>query len=532
MFEILGFSGYQLLIAIFTTLPLIYWYLTKNYNHWKKFGINGPKPVLLLGNLMDRILYPMAKIDVDYVNKYGTIYGLYNGTDPVLHVAEPEVIKQILVKDFNRFTDRRHLKTEHPIINKNLFNSEGDDWKRLRTITSPTFTSGKMKQMYHLVRKCLQEYLDVLDELAESEQPVDFKAMHQNLTMDVIASCAFATKTNAQKDPNNPFVVNGRAVFDFKAIKMIPAFLFPKFLNRLLGIRTNLNEKPNDYIFSLGRHMLDRRQKGERNNDFLQLLMNANADNNNNHNNNNKDVDKDVGESHHVNEGEDEIAAEKRMLNSTVIQNKSLTEDEIIAQSWLFLLAGFETTATAMGYISYELAFNKEIQEKLYNEVSAIVDSDGEFKYEELQTLPYLDAVISESLRMYPPLTRLERIASEPMKLGDTGIKLDKHQMIEIPVYAIHRSERYHKNADRFTPERFLPENRKKLIPYSYLPFGTGPRNCIGMRFALMEIKLAIAHMVMRYRFKTCQQTERPIQYMNVTPLLTAKSITLSIEKR
>jgi len=223
--------------------------------------------------------------------------------------------------------------------------------------------------------------------------------------------------------------------------------------------------------------------------------------------------------------------AEKSVLNSN-IGAKSLTDDEIIAQSWLFLIAGFETTATTLGYISYLLALNPSAQEKLYDEVMSAVDSDGEISYEDLQRLPYLDACLSETLRLFPPLVRLERIASEDMKLGTKGVTLKKDQMVEIPVYPIHRSEKYYENPDEFKPERFLPENRHKLIPYTYFPFGTGPRNGLGMRFALMEVKLAISHIVMRYRFKRCPKTEVPIEYFNLTQMLTAKSITLGIEKR
>ncbi|CAG2173908.1 unnamed protein product, partial [Oppiella nova] len=491
-------------------------------------GVSGPKPLPLFGTFLERCLNPMPHLDQSYVRKYGNIFGIFNGTDPVLLIADPELIKQVLVKDFHRFTNRRELQTEHPFINKNLFNTTDDTWKRLRTIMSSTFTSGKMRKMYPLVRQCLQEYLDHLDGVTrDGGADIDAKAMHQNFTMDVIASCAFATKTNSQYDPNNPFVVNGRNVFVFRAIKLIPAFIFPKRINKLLGIRTHLGEEPNNWICDLASHMLEKRRNGFKNNDFLQLLIDAKAGDQNN----NKDANADNLEAHHVNQGEEEMLAEKSVLNGN-IGAKSLTDDEIIAQSWLFLIAGFETTATTLGYISYLLALNPSAQEKLYDEVMGAVDSDGEISYEDLQRLPYLDACLSETLRLFPPLVRLERIASEDMKLGTKGVTLKKDQMIEIPVYPIHRSEKYYENPDEFKPERFLPENRHKLIPYTYFPFGTGPRNCLGMRFALMEVKLAISHIVMRYRFKRCPKTEVPIEYFNLTPMLTAKSITLGIEKR
>ncbi|CAG2162360.1 unnamed protein product [Oppiella nova] len=525
MIGLFGFSLFNLAVGFLTSLPLIYWFLTKNNNYWKKLGVKGPKPIPIFGNFLERCQNPVPLLDVEYVKKYGNIFGIFNGRDPTLMVAEPELLKQILVKEFHKFSNRRELRTEHPIINKNLFNSMGEDWKRMRTIMSPTFSSGKLRKMYHLVEQCLEEYLGHLDVMARDGKYINAKLLHQNFTFDVIAKCAFATKTNSQKDPNNKLVAAGRKVFIFSAIKMIPAFIFPKFLNKMLNIRTNLVEAPNEFIFDLTRHMLKKRRDGEKSNDFLQLLIDANAadNNNNNNNNNNKDLSADKIDSHHFIEGEDEIEAAKQTFN-TNFANKTLTEDEIIAQSWLFLLAGFETTATTLGHLSYELGLNPDVQEKLHNEVINAFDLDGKINYETLQSLPYLDAVISETLRMYPALARLEREAGEDVKLGDTGITVFKGQLIEIPVYAIHRSERYYKNADTFTPERFMPENRKDLVPYAYMPFGTGPRNCIGMRFALMEIKLCIAHIVKRFRFTKCADTEMPIKFMNLTPLMTAES--------
>ena len=210
---------------------------------------------------------------------------------------------------------------------------------------------------------------------------------------------------------------------------------------------------------------------------------------------------------------------------------KMLTTDEILGQAWVFLIAGYETTATTLGFMSHNLAVNPDCQERLYDELITALGPDGEIGYDELQQLPYLDACICETLRLFPPIPRVEREANSNFKLGDTGIQFHKGLMVEIPVYVIHHSEEYYQNAEQFDPERFMPENRHKIIPYTFLPFGTGPRNCIGMRFALMEIKLAMAHIITRYRFKTTDQTKQ-LKFMPVTPLLSASNLSLTLEKR
>lgn len=223
---------------------------------------------------------------------------------------------------------------------------------------------------------------------------------------------------------------------------------------------------------------------------------------------------------------------EKKILSAN-ISSKSLTEEEIMAQGWVFFIAGYETTATTLTFCSYELALHPEVQDRLYEEVQSAVDSDGEISYETLSKLPFLDAVLSETLRMYPPVIRLERRAIiGNYKLGDTGLVLKKDQEVEIPVYAIHHSEQFYENPDKFIPERFLPENRAKIQPYTYLPFGAGPRNCIGMRFALMEAKLGIAQIVRRFRFFRTPETAVPLEFRPFFRLTSPKEVLVGIEKR
>jgi len=122
--------------------------------------------------------------------------------------------------------------------------------------------------------------------------------MHGNFTMDVIASCAFATKTNAQKDPNDQFIVNGKKIFNFKASKVIPALIFPKFLNNLLNIKSAIDESANQFFFNLTRHILKtRRNNKTKHDDLIQLLMNAEQT---------KEIirdENDINEAHHINEG-------------------------------------------------------------------------------------------------------------------------------------------------------------------------------------------------------------------------------------
>jgi cytochrome P450 family 9 len=185
-----------------------------------------------------------------------------------------------------------------------------------------------------------------------------------------------------------------------------------------------------------------------------------------------------------------------------------------------------------LSFCTYELTLHPEVQEKLYEELKCVADERGDTDYDVLCKLPYLDAVLAETLRKYPPATRLERRCSaENYILADTGIQLFKGQFVEIAVHAIHNCEQFFPNPDKFDPDRFLPENRHKIKAYTYLPFGAGPRNCIGMRFALLEAKLSLSKLVLKYTFHRSQNTDVPLKW-KVSAILTAERIIAKIKKR
>jgi cytochrome P450 family 3 subfamily A len=127
---------------------------------------------------------------------------------------------------------------------------------------------------------------------------------------------------------------------------------------------------------------------------------------------------------------------------------------------------------------------------------------------------------------------RLVREAMEDIDLENSNVKIPKGVMVEIPVYAIHHDPEFYENPFIFNPDRFMPENRSKIIPYTYLPFGAGPRNCIGMRFALLEAKLALAKITRKFRFFRTQKKDVPLKYSRGSRLLQAKSLIVGIERR
>ena len=445
---------------------------------------------------------------------------------PALTVADPELIKQIMVKDFNLFRNRRGTTSQHKVFSKIMFSARDDDWKRIRAIASPAFTSGKLKKMYSLINKCLTDFIEHIDEVATKNKEVEVKRLYGLYTMDVIARCAFASNTNTYKDPNNTFTTRANDIFMVPLWKMIVLMGLPSFLSRITKIRQFITGNTSSMFFIdfAAKIIKERKDNKQKHNDFLQLLMDVERSDSNV-----REASED-NEAHHVNEGDEEVNAERQAFSNVL--EKKLTEDEILAQCFLFFIAGFETTATTLSYCTYELALHPEVQQKLYEETKAAFNEKGEIDYDLLSRLPYLDAVVSETLRNYPPLLRLEREAMEDVVLGDTGIKIEKGVVAEIPVYAIHHDPNFYPEPFSFRPDRFLPENRENVKPYTYIPFGAGPRNCIGMRFALLEAKLALAKIVQKFEFSRVANTDVPVIFNKGRGLLQARRLIVGIEKR
>lgn len=146
-----------------------------------------------------------------------------------------------------------------------------------------------------------------------------------------------------------------------------------------------------------------------------------------------------------------------------------------------------------------------------------------------MNKMPYLDAVVHETLRKYPPLKRLERqlTGADEYQIGGATIK--KGMMVNISTLAIQHNPLFYPQPEVFNPDRFLPENKDLLVPYTYLPFGQGPRNCVGMRFAYQEIKLCIAKIIGEFNFTTTPQTPAKLEFKHFKPTLNAKPFELKV---
>jgi cytochrome P450 family 9 len=196
-----------------------------------------------------------------------------------------------------------------------------------------------------------------------------------------------------------------------------------------------------------------------------------------------------------------------------------LTIEDMVAQAFIFFFGGFDSTSTLMCFAAHEIAVNRDVQEKLQNEIDQILEeTNGQVSYEAVNSMEYLDAVINEALRMYPVGVALDRLCVEDFELpptlpGSKPFTIKKGQSIWIPVYGLHHDPKYFEEPEKFDPERFLGERKNQTLHCgAYLPFGLGPRMCIGNRFALLETKILLFHLLARCDLKPSEKTKIPLK--------------------
>jgi cytochrome P450 family 6 len=271
---------------------------------------------------------------------------------------------------------------------------------------------------------------------------------------------------------------NGRKAFDFKPIDFMRLFFcgsFPK-LGRMLKMGF-LPDEPCRFFLKTFLQTLEYREKNKiQRNDLVSMLLGL---------------------------------------------RDSFTPEELAAESFLVYIGGFESSSTLMTFTMYELALNSEIQDRLRSEIlSGLEENDGRLTYDMLFGFKYLDMVINESLRKYPPIPSQARKCTKEYEIPGTKLVIPKGTVLEIPTFSIHRDPEHWPEPDKFEPERFTPEEVKARNPLAFMPFGEGPRNCIGMRFAQMQSKLAIVKIIQNYELSPSDKTTNPISFVPNAPFL------------
>lgn len=442
-------------------------------------------------------------------------------------INDPDLVQIICNKEFTKFPDRRPFILGDKIFDTMLFSTSGEQWKRLRAVMSPTFSAGKLRKIKYIIDKTVTSMINNFENKLKNDNNVNIKELVGAFTMDTIIQMAYGVEIDSLNDPNNLILKNARKIFSrdssFSEILFFSLATISPTLVKYSGFKWQKEsisyfEKCSIDIIKKKREELKNKTSEHRASNFIELILEC--------------------EDEQINKIEKDVSTK---------DFKHISNDEILAQCIVFFTVGYDTTATTIANICYMLASNPEKQEKLYDDIKETLkqlskESNNNEKdafqlitFDTLNRFQYLTAFINETMRFMTLATATERLALEDVHIKTEDQKFDFHikkgDIIRIPIINLHHDPNNFSEPDQFLPERFL-NSELKFNKSAFMPFGSGPRNCLAKSLALLEAKMAIVHLVRLYQFKLDDTSKNPIDFYIQFDLLITKDFKLKIEKR
>lgn len=460
--------------------------------------------------------YTLIEIDEILIAQfYSRIIGFYDILQPTYLLCDADVIKKIAVKDFDHFMDHTASPRSgqdddrDSLFQNSLFALRGQKWKDMRVTLSPAFTGSKMRLMFELVRNCGESMAAFVkaEAVAGKKLEYEMRDIFSRYANDVIATVAFGIEVDSLRNPENDFYTRCKKMINFQKLSVVFKILLLRSVPSLAHkLKLNIADAEAAEFFKamITDNMRQREVHNIVRDDMIHMLMEVRKG----------ALKHQTGDEQTKDAG---FATAEESVIKDITRSRLWSENELLAQCFLFFLAGFDTISSCLTFATYELAINPEIQQRLYEEVQR---TEQELKglplsYEVLQKMEYMDMVVSEALRLRPPVSISKRICNKDY-LYDSGdgtwFMIEKGRVLWIPMISVLRDPKYFPNPDKFDPERFSKDNRANIHTGAYLPFGIGPRNCIGSRLALMEVKSILYFLLKDFSFEPTEKTQIPLQ--------------------
>jgi len=436
----------------------------------------GPKGTFLMGNLKDFVTKRLDFL-TETAREFGDISRFRFGPRRIYLINHPDLIEQVLVTDSKHYIKHFGARIYKPILGNGLVTSEGDFWLRQRRLSQPAF-------LKHRIASYATAMTDFTETMLDTWQPGSYTDIHSQMS-GVTSAIALKTLFDLVNDTDrSTFTTSLREVFDLLSLRFRRPIPIPDWIptpnNRRLKRRLAELAAVVDGFIQVGKA---RKEPG---NDLLSMLLAA------------KDED------------------------GTRMSDAQL-HDEIMT----LYLAGHETTALTLSWTWYLLAQNPQVEDLLATEWKVVLHGRTPTA-DDIPKLPYTEAVITEAMRMLPPVYLIGREATKNLELG--GYRVPKGTTVFMSQWVTHRDPRWFEKPDEFKPERWTGGLMKRLPKYAYYPFGGGPRVCIGNYFALMEAALILATVGQRWKFTI--DHERIVDYWPSITLLPRDGIWATLQPR
>ncbi|XP_054167395.1 cytochrome P450 3A13-like [Oppia nitens] len=512
----------MILIATIIVLAIVLNFINRYTNlfaddrlkFWIKHNITGPKPIAFYGNLFPTFYRPFNQLSIEWYKKYGTIFGIYRFYGPELVISDPIHIRQVLVTESTDVRFKPNRLDDRNAENVYNINPRRDEWHEMRRSLTPMFTTRQLKRWTtSALKPCVDRFSRHLtDKSLYNGNKIALSDCVKDLILDIILVAVFGV------DDTDMAVDGHRRAEIVRHINCLTHMSWLMFvvsnalpppivnlwtrLTKWLGVQN----EPHDEVFAAFiRNIIKKRRN---------RISNANTANASPANRSDRFIDILI-EFSAQSEQHDKSSGTYR---ANLKQNTDTIDDQIVDLCLVLLFAGYHTVSTKLTLIIYELALNPQIQDNLRDEINEhFVNTNGtdeveNINYETVKKLPFLDACVCEGLRKYPAFL-LQREVMDDIVLEGTDTLVPRGTVVNVPTYALHYDSKYFDDPEVYRPDRFIGTNRDTIQPYTYLPFGDGPRNCIGKRLALLELKVILAETIRRFRFYRLPETPVPVKF-------------------
>lgn len=492
---LLGFIVVQLMVLFHQTRR-------RQVRLFEKLGIPGPKPHWLLGNLLELQNTTLSKRLSELSKKFGSIWGFFEGPNPILILSTPKAVHSFYVKQSSSFQARKLLPIKiegqkdtngKPNESKNIFQSHGPVWQSIRHATEPAFTNHRLTA----IELTIERHLNNLMSKVPKDEVIDFYPLLLHFGLHLNCDVFFGIALNEEKvdfpkaqvamtESSHPIQ---KAMLDFfKDMERLAqakglwalAILFPELHCLLRPFCARLiNSRGTAFLTAQVQMIIRERMtscEAVRRHDLLENLINC----------------------------------------TNMRNNHTFNGCDIAEQVQVFLYAGYETTATALAYVVYCLAKHTEIQEHLRDELRAL---EGPITGRKLKEVRLLEGVIKESLRLYPVVSSiaLARRCTATEAVTVEGATIPPGMFVAPDVHAIHRNPQYWGPTD---PNVFDPQRPQLFEKNSdaWLAFGVGPRRCMGQKFAMVTVRQTVYNLLLRFRLETACEDLELMEGFNILP--------------
>lgn len=509
-FNYLNFNQSTLaLVAIGTSLFCLYYDFTFNRIK-RKTKLSGPTPWPVFGNLFSYLVRPRKDVEREWASKYGKLYIVFIGSEPRLIVAHHEVAQIVSVTNYKNFINHRANFPEMIVPQKInwLFYLQGSRWKEVRQYVQPSFSVTVVKNISPQMARCADELILRLKSgtWKEANNSIfGIRLAFAQYAYDVVTRCFYSFRLpnneiklddNSEQKKSNTLqgVVNN--ILNLQAIGFFTQYIFliaPYWFHKLVGVTQTHND-----LFSYvsnGVKTVYNNRKGHVG-DYLQKLHDANVELTN------KNIE-DIKNNQTTKQNEQQIV--------------SLRNEEMMTLLVFTQMIGMETVGNLMSHTAYSLAHHQSIQDKLYSELISVFKDknsiNNEDIYNQVMDCKYLNAVINETLRTMSPIVSVDRETEDDFTLEEHNLTIPRKLALYLDIHAIHHDPDVWPEPSVFDPQRFMPENKDSIPPGAFLPFGIGPRQCTGMKFALTETKIVIAKVILNYKLHAPKDSVWPPNY-------------------